>query len=331
MELPPEITAQTELRLGERRDIREARQRKLAAKDWLAAEAPERVEKRLVRLLGSSAAELDARLLEKVFGVNNMMDVSFLELGVWVGRSVGRVVEVTASGSTRAIGTGFMVSPRLLLTNNHVVPSGQSASRRAVQFYYQVEPSGGVRPSTIWKFDPGVLFFTDKGLDFTVVALQASSGEGASGLPALGWNRLIPEEGKILVGEYANVIGHPDGDPKKVALRENRLVDILPDFLHYETDTAGGASGAPVFNDQWEVVALHHSGAARRDEQGRMLTKDGTIWSPEMGEQMIDWIANEGVRVSRIVATLEGATVETDQQRELLSEMLDLQPPPVGA
>ena len=28
---------------------------------------------------------------------------------------------------------------------------------------------------------------------------------------------------------------------------------------HYSTDTEAGSSGSPVFNDQWEVVALHHS------------------------------------------------------------------------
>ena len=80
------------------------------------------------------------------------------------------------------------------------------------------------------------------------------------------------------------------------------MIDALEQFLHYRTDTAPGSSGSPVFNDQWEVVALHHSGVPQRDEQGRILATDGSVWEPEMGEHRIDWKANEGVRISQIVA-----------------------------
>jgi V8-like Glu-specific endopeptidase len=30
--------------------------------------------------------------------------------------------------------------------------------------------------------------------------------------------------------------------------------------VQYTTDTLPGSSGSPVFNDNWEVVALHHAG-----------------------------------------------------------------------
>ena len=71
---------------------------------------------------------------------------------------------------------------------------------------------------------------------------------------------------------------------KQVVIRENRLLD-LPDNLetfdrvaHYEADTEPGSSGAPVFSDLWEVVALHHSGVPKTDPQGRFLDVDGHIW-----------------------------------------------------
>ena len=64
----------------------------------------------------------------------------------------------------------------------------------------------------------------------------------------------------MIKGEYVNIVQHPNGEPKQLALRENQLVDVLENFLHYQTDTAPGSSGSPVFSDEWEVVALHHSG-----------------------------------------------------------------------
>jgi endonuclease G, mitochondrial len=128
------------------------------------------------------------------------------------------------------------------------------------------------------------------------------------------------------VGEHVNIIQHPNGEPKQLALRENQTVDLLDDFLHYQTDTAPGSSGSPVFNDQWEIVALHHSGVPRRDDRGRLLTRDGTPWTADMGEHRIDWIANEGARVSRIVRHVKEQTLSTDAQRSLRSEMLEADP-----
>jgi len=98
-----------------------------------------------------------------------------------------------------------------------------------------------------------------------------------------------------------NIIQHPNGEPKQLAIRNNQVVDELELFLHYRTDTDPGSSGSPVFNDQWEVVALHHSGVPKRNEQGQVVTSDGRLWQEWMGEQRIAWEANEGVRVSRLV------------------------------
>jgi endonuclease G len=68
-----------------------------------------------------------------------------------------------------------------------------------------------------------------------------------------------------------------------------------------------GSSGSPVFNNDWFVVALHHSGVPEKKD-GRIQTVDGTDYdSRSMDELKIKWIANEGIRASRIVHTLKGA------------------------
>ena len=84
---------------------------------------------------------------------------------------------------------------------------------------------------------------------------------------AWGWNTL-PEssDGLFVKGEYVSIIQHPNGEMKQIALRENQILDFFDAFLHYRTDTAPGSSGSPVFNDQWEIVALHHSGVPEKDQ-----------------------------------------------------------------
>ncbi len=77
-----------------------------------------------------------------------------------------------------------------------------------------------------------------------------------------------------------------------------------------------------MFNDQWEVVALHHSGVPKRDEQNRILARGGGIWSSEMGDQWIDWIANEGARISKLIAHISAQTLSPDAdalRKELLA------------
>ncbi len=114
----------------------------------------------------------------------------------------------------------------------------------------------------------------------------------------------------MIKGEYVNIVQHPNGEPKQVALRENQIVDLMENFLHYKTDTAPGSSGTPVFNDEWELVALHHSGVPDRDRDGNILAIDGGLWSEEMGEHRVKWVANEGARVSRIERHLRGQALD---------------------
>jgi hypothetical protein len=101
-------------------------------------------------------------------------------------------------------------------------------------------------------------------------------------------------------------------------------VDILDNFVHYRTDTAPGSSGSPVFNDQWEIVALHHSGVPKKDSQGRILAKDGSVWNSGMGQDQIQWTANEGIRISKILKHVQGLPL-TGAQVGLRKQMLDSQ------
>jgi endonuclease G len=312
---PTAVIDATTARFRARAEHRQEIEAKLASGSPLVADTPARVQKRIARLAASEMARavptdteaspgmppatMAATVLERIIGTSDLMSVTFLELAVRVAKTVGRVQIRSGSGQLRGYGTGFMVAPRLLLTNNHVLASVGNARPSRIEFNFQDGLDGATPSAVVFSLDPDAFFATDPTLDYSVVAVGAGSvGELAS----FGFTRLIEQEGKVLVGEYLNIIQHPNGEPKQLALRENRLIDILPQFLHYHTDTAPGSSGSPVFNDQWEVVGLHHSGVPKRDAQGRILTVDGQVWTPAMGDHRIDWIANEGARVSQILA-----------------------------
>jgi endonuclease G len=231
-------------------------------------------------------------VLERVINTDDFLGVGYLEAGVLAARAVGRVNIRESSGRLAGYGTGSLVSPKLLLTNNHVLPDADAAASSGIEFNYEDGVNGQPLQPVLLAFDPKSFFLTDEERDFTLVAVQATSQE----LVRFGFNRLFEAEGKAIVGDFVTIIQHPGGEKKQVALRENRVVDVLELFLHYETDTEPGSSGSPIFNDQWEVVALHHA----------------SVPAPEHGE--LGGIVNEGIRVSQLVAFVRNQHLSAAQQ-----------------
>ena len=162
-------------------------------------------------------------------------------------------------------------------------------------------------PGPVRHSSPSKFFYTNDRLDYSIVAVAPTSQSGGRELTEWGWLPLSGEPGKADPGEYLTIIQHPGGQTKQVCVRENKLLKYVGDFVWYLTDTTAGSSGSPAFNRFWQVIALHHSGVPKKDSQGRTLTKDGKVWDPSMDESLIDWIANEGARVSAIVADLKVA------------------------
>jgi endonuclease I/V8-like Glu-specific endopeptidase len=317
LELSQDVEARYDARAGERQDVQEkiaeAKAKGLDVQDEHVRERLERLQidpetKEPILLppgdgeKGFVAAPVDPNVLERILGLNDLISVRFLEQGWIASRAVGRIHIASGLG----FGTGFMISPRLLLTNNHVLEDKNTAALSFVEFDYQLG-IGNRRPvSQEFDLAPEEFFLTDKGLDFTLVAVRPVNQRDME-VRAYGWLPLSDDENKVIAGEMLNIIQHPGGERKQLALRENRLEDILEQYLHYQTDTAPGSSGAPVFNDQWEVVALHHAGVPKRDEEGNLLTLDNRIWDDSMSITELAWKANEGVRISRIIKFINDA------------------------
>jgi endonuclease G len=294
-----------------------------AAQESLAQQIPEL--KALSRHGEVTATDINNRFVERVIGqTRDFLAIQFFDRGTVASKAVCRIVTQLPGG--QAFGTGFLVTPHLLLTNHHVFQDAATASQSHTEFNYQLSPD---RTLPIESFDlaPDTFFLTDEGLDFSLVAVAPRSANGTP-LASFGFCPLIGAEGKILTGQPVNIIQHPNGDLKQVVIRDNKLLDLpekakgtnIDQYAYYEADTEPGSSGSPVFNDQWEVIALHHSGVPRTNAAGQTLDSNGKVVPPDGDPSQIMWIANEGIRTSRLVTFISAASV--DGGRDLLSEFI---------
>lgn len=252
----------------------------------------------------------DGLALERLIGKSDLLGISYLELGLLAAKSICRIQVVNPLGRVEGYGTGFLIAPNLVVTNNHVLEKAEIAIKSFAEFDFEDDVNARRKPTKSFDLRPDEVFVTDRERDFTLVSVAPISSDGTP-LTNYGILRLVEETGKVLLGECVSAIQHPDGGLKQCCLRENEVVDIFDDWLHYLTDTQPGSSGSPVFNDQWLVVALHHSGVPKLDAQGNILKTDGQPYRSGIDHpSTIAWIANEGVRISRIFQALDARRAE---------------------
>src|SRR5262249_40919033 len=93
-------------------------------------------------------------VLEAIIDTPDFVGVRYLEQGVVAGRAVCRIDIRDAGGAAVGYGTGSMVSPRLLLTNHHVLPTADLARTSAAEFNYQDGLDGQALQSKQLPLDP---------------------------------------------------------------------------------------------------------------------------------------------------------------------------------
>jgi endonuclease G, mitochondrial len=294
----------------------------------------DRVHKRVAREMNAPPASVSASpaLFERVLGRADFQDVYILQRLVNYARCVGKVILPDGSG------TGWLVGDGLLITNHHVIPNRKVGSKSCVVFEYERMPDKTPQTGEIFSLRPDLFFMTPKeteaisseDLDFTIIGVDTVSKSGKN-LSAYGHITLDEGLGKAIEGENCVIIQHPEGDFKKVVLRDTRLLKVgdvpgAENHLYYESDTLPGSSGAVVVAlGTGEVIALHNAGVPRMDARGNFLKKNGDIYRQGDDDADIDWVANQGVRVSKLVAAIRSLALPPemeDKRQSLLNNSL---------
>ena len=171
------------------------------------------------------------------------------------------------------------------MTNNHVLPDSNLLSNTIFRFNYEENFQGEAQPTDEYRAKLNGIFHTNQTLDYTLVQLEGKPGQRWGWLPLQ--TRTIRRDSRV------NIIQHPFGQPKQISLQNNFVQYVGSNVVQYVTSTFNGSSGSPVFNDDWEVVALHHAG--------------GNILEPTTQQR---YFRNEGILVESILADLPSQLVD---------------------
>lgn len=256
-------------------------------------------------MIASKTAEPVDFAYERAIGNNDSLYSNFIELIAITKRKVALIV-IKENDKKVGFATGFMVSDELMLTNWHVFQNKEMARTSEAHFFYEYDNLGHPLTPVIFKMDASK-FYNNKELDYCFVGIAPKDVTNKFPLQDIGYlylDKAIGKVGEVNV-EKLNIIHHPLGDYKQISIRENLFVGIDDNKIYYDTDTAQGSSGSAVFNDQWQVVGLHHKSIAKMTPDGKhYLDKDDNI-IPEYDDKIditkVVWLKNEGIRISSIL------------------------------
>lgn len=170
-------------------------------------------------------------------------------------------VEIPAG---KEAGTGFLIGPDLILTNQHVAASMEarhtSPEKSVVRFGYRTDEGGVVTEegeAVAFAGDWLVAGSPIPELDFAVIRLARAAGR-----PTLA----PPEAHAFTTGEINLILHHPSGSPLKLSAGTVTGFDGAKRRVSYTVNTEPGSSGSPVFTLDWKAVALHQRGVVAADK-----------------------------------------------------------------
>lgn len=244
--------------------------------------AKERAEARVIERLLSRIGNLSAGVpelpdpatlpeivqQEAIIGNDDMVDAEFLSLGWKVAKAVARIrvprfengTQVSTGDGSLWIqkGTAWLIAPGLAITNYHVVASRLEGEPSAKTLDLKLQAENALlefdfdrQDSVVKKAAVATLVAFSQKLDY---ALLEISNAPLRSVPSLAPTRVTHDPTSRMA---VNIVQHPRGETKRVALRNNLVTASDAETIRYFTDTDAGSSGSPVCDDRWRVVALH--------------------------------------------------------------------------
>ena len=216
----------------------------------------------------------------------------FVDIAQWRARLGSIEMRVCRVETPTGFGTGFLVGPKTVLTNYHVVEDvvkGPTVPSSVVlRFDYKRGADGAtLHPGTEFRLvtkdwladsspyskadivdDPSIVPGEEE-LDYALLRVEGEPGNNPvsarnaePGAPVRGFIQ-VPSVGMALaISDPVMIVQHPKGDPLKLAFDTNSITAVNGNRtrVRYRTNTEGGSSGSPAFDVNWNLLALHHAG-----------------------------------------------------------------------
>jgi GTPase SAR1 family protein len=223
-------------------------------------------------------------------------NLPFLDVAQWrkrLGEVEGQVCRVETPGG---YGTGFLLGADVVITNYHVMESVITKRHKPAQVvlrfdYKRLDDGTTLNPGVEFrlaekkwlidhsplspldlKSDPGDAVPGSEELDYALLRVEGHPGEQPIGgdkaeptAPPRGWVEPMTKPFAFDPDTPLFIVQHPERAPLKLAFDTKSVIGLNGNQtrVRYRTNTEPGSSGSPVFNSDWELVALHHSGDRR--------------------------------------------------------------------
>jgi V8-like Glu-specific endopeptidase len=229
---------------------------------------------------------LSAPAFEKFVSDN----VILLDVEKWrVGQTHAEWRVCRIDSGNDAAGTGFLVGPDLVLTNYHVVqsliaPELADAAGWIARFDHKIGADGktlavgrAVKFAADWCVDHAPFSTIDTQpdpksgdpsndeLDFALIRLAEPIGDepiSPKSEEQRGWVALKDLKIVATKKQMIAILQHPRGGPMKLAMgmAEKLTLNAAGNRVRHGVPTEPGSSGSPMFDQDWTLIALHHSG-----------------------------------------------------------------------
>jgi glutamyl endopeptidase len=237
-----------------------------------------------------------APALESVLGVDERTRILETDLLPW--RMIC-ALRMFAEGGSGAIGTGWLVGPRTVITAGHCVHDMRffggwadtievSPGRNGPDFPFDTVAATRFSSVDRWVAE------ADPDFDIGCIHLDEPLGD------TVGWfaiGSLGPSE---LKGHMVNISGYPGdrGRGTEQYFHHNRILNVGDRRVFYDVDTFGGQSGAPVWIHEAEgdpplVIGIHAYGVGGTPGQLGITANSAPRIIPEVFEQLTAWIEKD--------------------------------------
>jgi len=162
-------------------------------------------------------------------------------------RAVGRIESPLGT----AMGTGVLVDKQVLLTCKHVFERifDQGLRSAWVRFGYKTGKYG-LELGEVFELDISSIHYyvtqSNHTLDYALARINGETACHAVSLSSAWLNRM----------QNVRIVHHPRGEAAQIS-DIGQIVAVNKEYIQHNIKTDYGSSGAPIFDQNWQVVAIH--------------------------------------------------------------------------